>query len=820
MSLSQKRWDEPASASDGAVTALAEELNIMPALARVLFQRGIKESAAARSFLDPSLERLHSPWLMKGMERAVARICTALEKGEKIVVHGDYDVDGITAAALLMEVLRQLGAAVVDFYLPSRFREGYGLHREALEQIAAAGADLLITVDCGANASSEIACARSLGLDLIITDHHKTFEPLKGAAAVLNPLQEGCRYPFKDLSGAGIAFKLATALKEKKDAAFPEDLLDLAALGTAADMVPLLGENRILTAQGLARLRRAPRPGLEALAKIVGIGPAQIDSYALSFILAPPLNAAGRLGEADPALRLLLEQDRESATALAQNLHNINRERRDREARILREAEAVLKSDRYAAGEYIITLAGDGWPHGVIGIVASRLAERFYRPVVLIALDGDEGQGSARSIPGFDITAALHSCAPLLERFGGHTQAAGLTIRAERVAELRRELNRYAEPRLRREKLSPLLHFDAALDPPEIGMELARQVALLEPFGVANPPPLFCGRGWELRSWRLVGADQKHLKLNLASDGHRAAPIFFSAASLVPSLRRGRRFDLAFTLREGRFKDRPILDMVLKDLRRADRHTGGRVTVIDRRERRRLALLNRILRADAAPAVIFTATKGRRAELKEKLTAEQPLAFLGSGRDNYEEGSPAPACGYPVLVLYDLPLTKKIVQQYFDRCAAEGGLRIYLLYSEADRKRNDLLLNLALPSDDALGEIYRAWAEAATATGKAGLPASLRERFAAPAGTKFWERCLKIYAEAGLCRGGAPLPPEDLSMLGRSLQRSPAFQAVRELREGCFRYQEMLLKSSPGELAAAWDQLLEGSGPAKIIKDR
>ena len=480
MSLSQKRWDEPASASDGAVTALAEELNIMPALARVLFQRGIKESAAARSFLDPSLERLHSPWLMKGMERAVARICTALEKGEKIVVHGDYDVDGITAAALLMEVLRQLGAAVVDFYLPSRFREGYGLHREALEQIAAAGADLLITVDCGANASSEIACARSLGLDLIITDHHKTFEPLEGAAAVLNPLQEGCRYPFKDLSGAGIAFKLATALKEKKDAAFPEDLLDLAALGTAADMVPLLGENRILTAQGLARLRRAPRPGLEALAKIVGIEPAQIDSYALSFILAPPLNAAGRLGEADPALRLLLEQDRESATALAQNLHNINRERRDREARILREAEAVLKSDRYAAGEYIITLAGDGWPHGVIGIVASRLAERFYRPVVLIALDGDEGGLGAHR---FRYHHALHGRAPLLERFGHPGRRpddqAGVMICAGNSP--------LAAPQLRR-GLSPLLQFDAARSAGDRD-GLARQVALLEP-SYCQPPPL------------------------------------------------------------------------------------------------------------------------------------------------------------------------------------------------------------------------------------------------------------------------------------------------------------------------------------------
>lgn len=812
MSLSQKRWGEPAPACVGAVTALAEGLNIMPALARVLFQRGIKGIAAARSFLDPSLNQLHSPWLMRGMEQAVERIGTALEKGEKIVVHGDYDVDGITAAALLVEVLRQLGAAAVDFYLPSRFREGYGLHAAALEQIAAAGTDLLITVDCGANASAEAACARKLGLDLIVTDHHRTFEPLEGAIAVLNPLQEGCRYPFKELSGAGIAFKLAAALKERAGGSFPEDLLDLAALGTAADMVPLRGENRIITAQGLARLQRSPRPGLAALAEVAGLESAQIDSYALSFMMAPPLNAAGRLGEADPALRLLLERDGESAAALAQSLHNINRERRETGARILREAEAFLESDRRAAGEHIITLAGAGWPHGVIGIVASRLAERFYRPVVLIALEGEEGRGSARSIPGFDITAALHGCAPLLERFGGHTQAAGLTIRAERVAELRDELNRYAAPRLQREKLSPLLEFDAALEPPEIGMELARQVALLEPFGTANPPPLFCGRGWELQSWRLVGAEQKHLKLNLASDGRKAAPIFFSAASLEPSLARGRRFDLAFTLKEGRYNDRPVLDMVLKDLRRGESFAGERITVVDRRGRRRPALLNRFLQADGAPAIIFAATKGRRAALKEKLTVEQPLAFLGGGGDNYGEAIPVPTGGYRVLVLYDLPLTEKIVQLFFDRCAAAGGLRIYLLYNEADRRRNDLLLDLALPSRSALSEIYLAWAEAAAGREEADFPGLLQHKFAPQAGKKFWKRCLKIYAEAGLCRDGAPSPPGDLSTLERSFAASPTFRAVRELREDCFHYQERLLESAPEELSAVWKELLKGSG--------
>ena len=302
MSLAQKRWGDPLPAASAEAAALAEELGILPALARVLLRRGIKSAGAARAFLYPSQEQLHSPWLMKGMEAAVERICAALERGEKIVVHGDYDVDGITAAALLVEALRELGAAAVDFFLPSRFREGYGLHREALEQIAAGGARLVITVDCGINAAAEIACARSLGLDLVVTDHHQPFGELQGAAAVLNPLQKGCPYPFKELSGAGIAFKLACALMERAGAPFPADLLDLAALGTAADVVPLLGENRVLVACGLEQLRRAPRLGLLALARAAGLAQEHISSYALAFILAPPLNAAGRLGEADPAL--------------------------------------------------------------------------------------------------------------------------------------------------------------------------------------------------------------------------------------------------------------------------------------------------------------------------------------------------------------------------------------------------------------------------------------------------------------------------------------------------------------------------------------
>lgn len=819
MSLSQKRWRDPAPAPVEETAALAKALDILPATARILFNRGIEDAASGREFLHPSLEQLPSPWLMKGMERAVARIGTALEKGEKIVVYGDYDVDGITAAALLIETLRQLGAAA-DFYLPSRFREGYGLHREALEEISAAGGDLVITVDCGMNAAAEGACARSLGLDLIITDHHQPLEET-GAAVILNPLQEGCRYPFKDLAGVGIAFKLAAALLERAGGPFPEHLLELAALGTVADLVPLRGENRVLTACGIERMRRSPRPGLQALAEAGGVEPEQIDSYVLAFILAPPLNAAGRLGEADPALHLLLEQNEAEAGRLASALHQTNRQRRDTGARILQEAEAALTADRRGAGEHIITLAGADWPHGVIGIVASRLAERFYRPVVLIGLDGAEGRGSARSIPGFNITAALDSCAPLLDRFGGHEQAAGLTIKAAHIDELREQLNRYAAPRLQPEQLSPLIEIDAALTPPEIGLGLARELTLLEPFGRGNPRPLFCSRGWELHSWRLVGAERSHLKLELARGGHRAAPIFFSAAALEPSLERDRPLDLVFTLREGRFNDRPVLDMVLQDLRRGESAADGRVAVIDRRgERNRLAALKQILSAGGdAPAIIFTGTKRRQAALEQQLPASPTLAFLSSGRDNYERGLAAPPEGWRQLILYDLPLSGKMLEPFFKSCPGGGTVKIHLLYSEADGKRNDLLLGAALPSRSALETLYRAWAEAAAA-GESEFPGKLPEKLALPGGKNFWERSRKIFAEAGLARGGAPLPPKDFSNLEQLFDSSPLFRAAQERREGCLRYQEYLLESSPEELAVFWEKQLGrpgrgGAGGAK-----
>lgn len=809
MSLSGKRWGEPHSGETEAAAALADAMGILPALARVLIRRGIKSAGDARAFLHPSLEQLHSPWLMQGMEQAVARIFTALDRGERIVVHGDYDADGITAAALMVEALRRLGALSVDFYLPSRFREGYGLHREALEQIAGGGAELVITVDCGSNAAAEACCARELGLDLIVTDHHQPFTVPAGAAAVLNPLQQGCSYPFKELSGVGVAFKLASALMERAGVPFPRGLLDLAALGTVADVVPLAGENRILVAAGLEQLQQAPRPGIKALADAAGLEQERIDSYALAFVLAPPLNAAGRLGEADPAIRLLLEQKAAEAERLALLLHQANRQRREAEMQILQEAEAMLAADPLAAGEKVLTLAGEGWPHGVIGIVASRLTERYYRPTVLVGLEEGEGRGSARSIPGFDITAALRSCASLLDRFGGHSGAAGFTIHPSRVKELREGLNSYASPRLQGDQLRPLIELDAALEAQEINISLARQLRLLEPLGAGNPAPLFCSCGWELDSWRLVGKGREHLKLDLVRGGHRAAPVFFAAAPLEPALGRGRRFDLAFTLREGSYLGRPTMEMVLKDLRRGDSGTCGRVTVIDcRGTAHRRNVLQELLEAgEGETAVVFTATGRRKAALQRLLPAGRKLAFLGSGGDNGDRGWMPPA-GCRLLVLYDLPLSAKLLEPFFLNCPGESSIHIWLLYGSADMKRNELLLDLSLPSGSALSEVYCAWSEAASG-GRPSLPGSLRSKFPPGAGERFLQRCMTIYTEAGLYREGELPSPDALSSLERFLDASPSYRSALELRESCRRYQEKLLSASPEGLAACWSGLLK-----------
>lgn len=816
MNRNGKRWILP-SPGEGQVAALARELQVAPAVARALVHRGVADAEQARAFFNPSPEQLASPWLMQGMDCAVERILLALDKGERVALYGDYDADGITATALLVEVLRALGGDPL-FELPSRFAEGYGLHAAALEKLRGAGCTLAVTVDCGITAASEAEYARAIGLDLIITDHHRPREALPRACAVLNPLQEGCCYPFKELAGVGIAYRLAAALREKCGGRTAEEWLDLAALGTVADVVPLTGENRVLAALGLERINRHARPGLKALAEASGLQVAMINSGHLAYILAPALNAAGRMGDPLPAVHLLLEREEAAARPLAASLRQENQRRRAVEQQIFSEAEAALALDPGTSdGRHILVAAGEGWHPGVIGIVASRLVEKYYRPVVLISLEGEEGRGSARSIPGFDITAALSATSGLLERFGGHTGAAGLTVAAGRVAELAAALEAYAARALKEVDLVPSLFLDGEMEEHEITLETARQLNLLQPFGTGNPEPVFCSRGWDLLSWRQVGAAKSHLKFSLDRGGRALNPIFFSAAERAASLQRGRALDLALALREGIYRDQPVLEVELKEIAFGDSSGSGRVTVIDRRGKGAgISYIRELLRRSGAPVAVFSGTAARRAQLAQGLDGYGPVHFLTSGGNGGESGGGgagmtgggAGETAPRDLVLHDLPVHFSAVAPFFSAAPPGGELRVHLLFDTRGLRLNAGLLAAALPEEAALEEACRAVRESAAGDGSgtaAGLtPAAFFALLPPGVGESYRRRSLEIFLEAGILE---QVPGGSLKVRGNktgenSYAASPAYREACSLREQCRLFQEALLEEG-GEAVAA-----------------
>ncbi|HHW13524.1 MAG TPA: single-stranded-DNA-specific exonuclease RecJ, partial [Firmicutes bacterium] len=517
----ERRWIWPPDCAE-QIEKL-EQGGISPVLARVLAARGFSEPAAAHAFLHPE-SAFGDPRLLLGMEQAVRRIEAAFAAGERIRVYGDYDVDGLSATALLVEYLQSRGARV-DFRLPSRFEEGYGLSLAAVEEAAADGVRLLLTVDCGITAAAEVARAAELGVEVIVTDHHEPPAELPRAVAVLNPKQPGCPYPFKELAGVGVAFKLVEALagvaqESVQDRLGP--LLDLVALGTVADVVPLLGENRLHARWGLERLRSSPRPGLAALLQVGELG-RKSDSAVIAFGLAPRLNAAGRLGDATIGVRLLLERNPARAEALARELEAANRTRQALEEQIMAEAVAALEGQGEPERALALVAAGEGWHPGVIGIVAQRVVERFHRPAVVISLDGGVGRGSARSIPGFHLYDALRECADLFVKFGGHAMAAGLTLPAGNVPAFRERLAAVAAARLAPEDLQPTLRLDACVAAEDLRPELVEELQALAPFGAGNPSPVLVLQGAEIVEERLVGEGGRHWKLSVRPAGAKAA---------------------------------------------------------------------------------------------------------------------------------------------------------------------------------------------------------------------------------------------------------------------------------------------------------
>jgi len=480
---------------------LSKKLDIPPLVAQLLIKRGITDSQEGERFLSPLLQHLHDPFLMKDMDKAVDRVVQALKNRDKITIYGDYDVDGITACTLLMDFLCSLGAQT-SYYIPHRLKEGYGLNADALKKIAAQGTSLLITVDCGVSDREEIELAQQLGIDTIVVDHHEPPPLTSPAYAVLDPLQPDCHFPFKGLAGVGVAFHLVIALRRRlRDAGFWHNntepnlhrYLDLVALGTIADIVPLIDVNRVFVKHGLKELEDSIRPGIVALKEVSGIGKEEISTGHVGFRLAPRLNAGGRIASAQMGVELLLTQDSERAYRIAAELDQANRERQGIEERIYQEAKEIMGRDGLLDRHSII-LSSDEWHPGVIGIVASRIAEEFWRPTILIALDGDEGKGSARSIAGFHIYEGLQACENHLVGFGGHKYAAGLTISRDMINAFRNAFEEVVAKQMGDEDFTPTILVDAEVDLVEITPELLNYLSRFPPYGPSNPKPIFSTR--------------------------------------------------------------------------------------------------------------------------------------------------------------------------------------------------------------------------------------------------------------------------------------------------------------------------------------
>lgn len=556
---------------DSRVAAdLAREVEVSPILAKMLIRRGLSEPEAAQAFLQPSLRDLPSPFLLPGLDLAVERLIQALAEKQMITVYGDYDADGLTATALLADFLKDLGARV-STYVPHRTMEGYGLNIEALEGLARSGTRLLVTVDCGVADFEALTRARELGLEVIVTDHHQPPQRRPPALAVVNPKLSGSKFPQRNLAGVGVAFFLAgglrQALRERglfSKAGQPEltPYLELAAIGTVADVVPLTKVNRILVSMGLRSLAAPDRPGLAALKEVSALIPDKpVTARDVAFRLAPRLNAAGRLDSPLPGLELLLTRDPDLAKAKAVILEEANRERRRLQEKMVGQAMDLLEDQGLESAKAIV-LGREGWHRGLVGVAASKVVEKYYRPAILLSLEDGRAHGSGRSIPGFNLYSALDRCRDLLVRFGGHEQAAGLTLEADQVSSLARALDEIAAGELSEADLVPTLRVEAEVTIEELTQGLAVELGRLAPFGQGNPEPIFAVSGAAILSGGVVGG--RHLKLMLSQGGRTLDTIGFNLGHLLPDL--GRHVSVALQRHTSTYQGRTTLGWKAVDI--------------------------------------------------------------------------------------------------------------------------------------------------------------------------------------------------------------------------------------------------------------
>lgn len=564
----EKRWELAPEADAELIQHLSKLLNVPEVITRILVQRGLTSKEQVISFFNPSAEHLHDPFLFKEMEKGVDRIIEALQNRQRIMVYGDYDVDGITSVSLLYLFLKDLGGDLL-YYIPNRQNEGYGISIAGIEKAAEAGARLIITVDCGITSVEEARRARELGIDMIISDHHQPGPEVPDVHAIINPKLPGSGYPFEDLAGVGVAYKLAQGLISKfdLDAGFLTKYLDLIAVGTAADIVPLLDENRIFVALGLKKINEEPLVGNQALIETANLPFRKIEVGQIIYGLAPRMNAVGRLGSAERAVQLMITTDSSRALQLAKELEDENKLRKEIDAHTLEEAMLEVEETFNPETDYAIVVGKDNWHSGVIGIVASRLIEKYFRPTVMITVEDGIGKGSARSIPGFDLYNAMQECSDLLIQFGGHKYAAGLSMEAKNIAAFRERFNEVARKHLTPDDLLPKLHIDCDIPLEAIDYQFMQYLKKFAPFGPSNPRPVFISRNVELSGYpRIVG--RNHLKLQFRSRKGIIDAIGFNLGdkmNFIDPIRPANH--IVYTVEENEWNNQTYIQLRIKDIK-------------------------------------------------------------------------------------------------------------------------------------------------------------------------------------------------------------------------------------------------------------
>ena len=563
-------YDPPTSEETTEAKELGNKLSISPILAQLLIKRGISTESGARRFFRPQLADLINPFLMKDMDIAVDRLNDAMGRKERILVYGDYDVDGCTAVALVYKFLQQFYSNI-DYYIPDRYEEGYGVSKKGIDYAKETDVKLIIILDCGIKAIDEIAYAKSLGIDFIICDHHVPDEVMPDAVAILNPKREDDSFPFKHLCGCGVGFKFMQAWAKNNGIPFGNliPLLDFCAVAIAADIVPVVDENRILAFHGLKQLNQNPSTGLKAIIDVCGLNGRDIAMSDIIFKIGPRINASGRIENGKESVDLLVEKDYSTALKMSKHIDEYNEQRKDIDKQMTEEANQIVSKLESQKHHSSIVLYDENWKKGVIGIVASRLTEIYFRPTIVLTRDGDLATGSARSIPGFDIYAAIKNCRDMLLNFGGHTYAAGLTLKWDSIPEFRNRFQKYVEEHIQPEQTEAMLDIDAQIDFKDITKRLHNDLKRFAPFGPCNPKPVFCTKNvYDYGTSKVVGREQEHIKLELVDSNSSDVVngIAFGQSASARYIKSKRAFDIAYTIEDNIFK-RNQVQLQIEDIR-------------------------------------------------------------------------------------------------------------------------------------------------------------------------------------------------------------------------------------------------------------